>query len=73
MVIGMSEINISFGVRIDDLRERERKVREGLKFIIKHLDDSMPVWTLGSGFLHVLLQKEKKNKYSGRSIAKKRL
>ena len=27
--------------------ERERRVREGLRFIIKHLDDSMPVWALG--------------------------
>jgi hypothetical protein len=35
------------GIRIDDLIEREKKVREGLRFIIKHLDDSMPVWKLG--------------------------
>jgi hypothetical protein len=33
--------------RVDDLREREYKVREGLRFIVKHLDDSMPIWRLG--------------------------
>jgi hypothetical protein len=29
---------------IDDLAERERKVREGLRLITRHLDDSTPVW-----------------------------
>jgi non-catalytic primase subunit PriX-like protein len=35
------------GVRINDLKDREQKVREGLKLIIRHLDDSTPVWAAG--------------------------
>src|SRR5215469_4466464 len=30
-----------------ELRDREKKVREGSELMIKHLDDSMPVWTHG--------------------------
>lgn len=33
--------------RVESLRVREQKVKEGLELIIRHLDDSMSVWALG--------------------------
>jgi|SRR5215831_1273081 len=49
--------------RIDDLVEREKKVLGGLRFMVRHLDDSMPVWKLGrwiSTYLYTSSGKEQK-------------
>lgn len=62
----MSEVNLTYGgIRIDDLIERERKVLEGLRLMVRHLDDSMPVWQLGrwiSTYVYTDSGKERKFK-----------